>query len=72
MIINWSLDCVHSILTSFGAGWEGAEARDFSPKLPDQLRDLPSFLFQGHQGSSPGIKWPGHEGGRLASIQRWG
>jgi len=69
MIINWSLDCALSILTRFGAGWEGAqilaEARDFSPKLPHQLRDLSSFLFHGYQGSSPGVKWPGHEGGCL-------
>lgn len=66
MIINWSLDCVLSRLTGFGAGWEGAqilaEARNFSPKLPHQLRDLPSFLFHGYQGSYPGVKWPGHEG----------
>jgi hypothetical protein len=69
MTINWSLDCALTILTRFAAELEGAqflaEARDFSPKLPHQLRDLLSFLFHGYQGSSSGIKWPGQESGRL-------
>jgi len=69
MIINLSLDCLLSILNSFGAGREGAqipaEARNFSPKLQHQLSDLSSFLFHRYQGSSPGVKWLGHEGGHL-------
>jgi hypothetical protein len=74
MNINWSRDFMVGIVTGFGAGqyvagWYWAQilagTRDFSPKRSDQLWGPLNFLINGYRGSSPGVKWPEHEGSGL-------